>query len=598
MSERYRSDFLNICVNCMESRDDASVCKHCGYDENKYLDHPLLLKPRTILKDQYLLGRVLGQGGFGITYIGMDINLDKKVAIKEFLPTNLASRELSNYTVVPFKGNPEENFREGLRLFIDEARKVTKFANNVNIVHVINFFETNNTGYIVMDYIEGDTLSNLIRKRGGRLPVDESLKIMLPILGALKEVHALALFHRDISPQNIYITKAGTPILIDFGAARYVSAEQSHSLDVVLKAGYAPMEQYQARGKIGPWTDIYACGATLYLMITGIMPPPAPDRFYDDELKQAYEIEGVDISPDLSNAILQALAVRIEDRFKDIDEFIAAMERNPQGEYVAMLEKVLSHKRITLDKRMSLDHLMATNKIDKEIAITLENDLRLKLNIGKLQWEGEYKENYTQLSKSHPEGIPPDKIKQIDDTYVSTGRVTHRLVIKDASTGKKTSKQPVEFKSPDIVDKKPQEASKESLRIQPRGQAGPSVAKTPSRPDARSRKGIYAVVAIVAIVIIGALLFLMHKPSPLPSPTAHVTTETTRPSETAKPPTEARYGYINVWSRPSAEVFINGTSVGQTPLSKLKVRSGKANVRLVNKTYNINESYEEEVAPE
>ncbi|MBF0336958.1 MAG: serine/threonine protein kinase [Nitrospirae bacterium] len=579
MSEQHSSDFMKICVNCMERRNSIPICNHCGYDESKYSDHPLLLKPRTILKDQYLLGRVLGQGGFGITYIGMDINLDKKVAIKEFLPTSLASRELSNYTVLPFKGSQEENFREGLRLFIDEARKVTKFANNVNIVHVINFFEANNTGYIVMDYIDGDTLSNLIKKRGGRLPVDESLRLMLPILAALKEVHALALYHRDISSQNIYVTSTGTPILIDFGAARYVSAEQSHSLDVVLKAGYAPMEQYQARGKIGPWTDIYACGATLYLMITGILPPPAPDRFYVDELKQPSDIEGIDISPVLSNAILQALAVRIEDRFKGIDEFIAAIERDPQGEYVELLEKHLAHKRITLDKRIALDQFMTANNIDKATAITLENDIRARLNVDKLQWENEYKDNYIQLSKNHPDGIPDQRIEQLDSTYVTTGRVAHRLVLKDASAKKKASKQ-----SPEVEAKRYAEVSKGHV-------AGAPLEKT---PPASSKKGIYAAVAAVAGVIIVALfLFVMPAtkkpfapPLPVPQPTV------------ISPSADVRYGYINVWSRPSAEVFIDGTSVGKTPLPQLKVRAGKVNIKLVNKAYNINESYEEDVKPE
>ncbi|MBF0344839.1 MAG: serine/threonine protein kinase [Nitrospirae bacterium] len=615
MDERDRLRFLKICINCMEVRDSGSICNHCGYDEDKHTDHhPLLLKPRTILKDQYLLGRVLGQGGFGITYIGMDVNLDKKVAIKEFLPTNLASREMSNSTVVPFKGNPEENFREGLRLFIDEARKVAKFANNINIVHVINFFEANNTGYIVMDYIEGDTLSNLMKKRGGRLPVDESLKLILPVLLALKEVHALALYHRDISPQNIYITKSGTPILIDFGAARYVSAEQSRSLDVVLKAGYAPMEQYQARGKIGPWTDIYACGATLYLMITGVLPPPAPDRFYVDELKQPSEIQGLKISPELSNAILQSLAVRIEDRFKEIDEFIAAIERNPVKEYQAMLEKFLLHKRITLDKRISLDHFINDNKIAKAAALMTENDLRNKLLMGKLQWDNEYKENYTHLAKSCPSGIPPEKIKQLEDTYVATGRVTHRLVIKEQSVENKAEKQPPESKSPIAVDKKPkEEPPEEKPKIKPAenkihpalgSRIEPAIEKTQPPPGASPKKPLYAAAAAIISAVIGVVIFLMpgskdNKPvKPLPTQTPQAVTETAKPAPTTAAPVEVRYGYINVWSRPSAEVFINGASVGQTPLYNLKVRAGKANVKLVNKTYNVNQSYIEEITPQ
>ncbi|KJU84936.1 PEGA domain protein [Candidatus Magnetobacterium bavaricum] len=238
-----------------------------------------------------------------------------------------------------------------------------------------------------------------------------------------------------------------------------------------------------------------------------------------------------------------------------------------------MLEKHLAHKRISLDNRITLDQLMAANKIDKETAITLENNLRVKLNIDKINWEAEYKENYTQVARSHPNGIPAERIRVLDDTYVSTGRVTYRLVLKDASAIKKGSKP--EFKTQEVVQKKPHEVS--------RGQAAFST-------QAPSRKGIYAAVVLVIMLVVGGLFFIMS-----PGNKATITKSTTAVSTA---PAEVRYGYINVWSRPSAEVFIDDTPVGQTPLAKLKVRAGKVSVKLVNTAYNINAHYEEDVVPE
>ncbi|KJU85622.1 PEGA domain protein [Candidatus Magnetobacterium bavaricum] len=239
-----------------------------------------------------------------------------------------------------------------------------------------------------------------------------------------------------------------------------------------------------------------------------------------------------------------------------------------------MLEKHLAHKRISLDNRIALDQLMTANKIDKETAIALENNLRGKLNIDKINWEAEYKENYTQVAKGHPNGIPADRIRALDDTYVSTGRVTHRLVLKDASAIKKGSTP--EFKTQEVAQKKPHEAS--------RGQAATHT------QSAHAKKGIYAAVALVIMLIVVGLFFMM---SPGNKPT---TTKSTTAGSTA--PAEVRYGYINVWSRPSAEVFIDGASVGQTPLARLKVRAGKVSVNLVNTAYNINAHYEEDVVPE
>ena len=317
------SELNTLCMSCMHDKGHNALCPVCGYDERQYKGHPLYLKPRTILKNQYVIGMILGQGGFGITYIGQDLWLQKKVAIKEYLPAVLATRDVQTLTIIPLK-KQEKTFNKGLEWFINEARNLAKF-DHPNIVRVINFFEENKTGYMVMDYLDGSSPIELLEQAGGRLPVDKALAIILPLLDALAKVHAQNIYHRDISIQNTCILKTGVPILIDFGAARHIVGGQSCSLDLVLKQGYSPLEQYSGKGKIGPWTDIYACGALLYLMITGILPPPATDRFCEDTLV-APAMLGVTIASSLNKAVMRALAIKIENRFQTVQAFKAALQ--------------------------------------------------------------------------------------------------------------------------------------------------------------------------------------------------------------------------------------------------------------------------------
>jgi serine/threonine protein kinase/tetratricopeptide (TPR) repeat protein len=315
-------ELKTLCISCLSYKGHHSRCPQCGYDERQYKEHPLYLKPRTLLKNQYVIGNSLGQGGFGITYIGQDLWLQKKVAIKEYLPAALATRDVFTSTIIPLK-KQQKTFNNGLQLFIDEARNLAKF-DHPNIVRVINFFEENQTGYMVMDYLEGLSPVEILNQAGGRLPVDEALAIILPILDALAEIHAQHIYHRDISLQNIRILKSGVPILVDFGAARHIVGEQSHTLDLVLKHGYSPLEQYSGKGKMGPWTDIYACGASLYLLITGTLPPAATDRFCEDSLI-APTSRRVEIETTVNDAIMRALAIKFEERFQTVQEFQAAL---------------------------------------------------------------------------------------------------------------------------------------------------------------------------------------------------------------------------------------------------------------------------------
>lgn len=330
-------EFEHVCIACLHNKPNLKPCPQCGYDERGHVQHPLYLKPRTLLKDQYILGTVLGQGGFGITYIGFDKWLQRRVAIKEYLPTPLATRDLETGYVTPLT-HQDDRFHSGLQSFINEARHLAKF-DHPNIVKVSNYFSENNTGYMVMDYLSGYNLAEVLTHAGGSLATDHALSLLLPILDALQSVHEKCIYHRDISLQNIRLLDTGTPILIDFGAARHVVGECSQSLDLVLNHGYSPLEQYSGRGKIGAWTDIYACAAVLYQLITGVCPPAATDRFSGDTLIAPNTYEHVTISTAINDAIMHGLHISAEHRFQNIADFKAALT----GEKTIVYQAILLH---------------------------------------------------------------------------------------------------------------------------------------------------------------------------------------------------------------------------------------------------------------
>ena len=220
-----------------------------------------------ILKERYYVGHALGYGGFGVTYAAFDTILQTRVAIKEYLPNEFATRMPGLASVSIYEDEKQIQYKKGLDGFVNEARKLAKFSDHPGIVSVTDFFEENYTAYLVMEYIEGKTIKEyLLEKEGGRIPFDEALSLMMPIMDTLCEVHKSGMIHRDISPDNIIISNDGDVKLIDFGAARYAMTGKTKSLSVILKPGYAPEEQYRSNGEQGPWSDVYAVGATLYRM--------------------------------------------------------------------------------------------------------------------------------------------------------------------------------------------------------------------------------------------------------------------------------------------------------------------------------------------
>ncbi|MDZ4131544.1 MAG: serine/threonine-protein kinase, partial [Dethiobacteria bacterium] len=318
-------EFTNICMGCMAKKDDLTQCPSCGWVEGSEPESPQHLKPGTLLQGKYLVGRALGQGGFGITYLGWDVNLKLRLAIKEYLPQDLASRTPGHTQVSVYTSqNYRDQFEYGLQKFLQEAQTLAQFEGHPNIVSVRDFFRENDTAYLVMSYVEGITLKEHLALSGDILPVDKALAIIMPVLDALVAVHEVDILHRDISPDNIFINRKGQVILIDFGAARQSIGEKGHSLSVILKPGFAPEEQHRSKGVQGPWTDIYAVAVTLYRMITGHMPPESLDRLVDDTLipPSGY---GIALNAGQEAAILKAVAVRAGDRFKTVRDFQRAL---------------------------------------------------------------------------------------------------------------------------------------------------------------------------------------------------------------------------------------------------------------------------------
>ncbi len=295
-------------------------CSNCGWQTSQ--DNPPPALPLgQVLDGRYRIGRVLGHGGFGITYLAWDDNLQLRLAIKEYLPRDCASRAADGVSLAIYAGQAREQFNYGLDRFLEEARALAHFDQHPGIVTVKNFFRAHGTGYCVMDYVEGITLSEYLGQQpDGRISFEAALKLLMPVMDALRAVHKEGLLHRDIAPDNIYLTQDGRIKLLDFGAARYAASEHSKSLSIILKPGYAPEEQYRTKGRQGPWTDVYGLGATLYRTITGLVPPEALDRLDHDELLSP-KVLGVAIKPKQEALLLKALAVKAEQRFQDIASF-------------------------------------------------------------------------------------------------------------------------------------------------------------------------------------------------------------------------------------------------------------------------------------
>ena len=318
-----------ICYSCFTEKSTSGACPHCGYDpasdEGKY---PIALRAGSILNGRYIVGRVLGQGGFGITYLAQDYQTKGLVAIKEYLPTEFAGRTTGTYAVQVYSGDRRENFEYGKEQFLAEAKTLAEFIGNDHIVRIYSYFEEYGTAYLAMEYIDGESLDKYMSHHDGRLSVEKANELLVPVMEALDWVHSKGIVHRDIAPDNIIVTKDGRAKLIDFGAARYSTGEKSKSLDVILKHGFAPKEQYIRRGRQGPFTDVYAMAATYYYAITGKVPPDSIERMDEDELIPPTTL-GVKMSEKAEDALLKGLEVSASERYQRMGELAEGLGAKP-----------------------------------------------------------------------------------------------------------------------------------------------------------------------------------------------------------------------------------------------------------------------------
>ena len=339
-----------LCLNCMKPFEAAyGVCPYCGYIPGTLPDEAYHLHPGTILHGRYIVGTTVGFGGFGITYRAWDRTLEKKVAIKEYYPNGIVNRVPAEKAVIIYSGSRADEFQNGKVRFLAEARHMARFNTHPHIVNVHEFFEENNTAYIVMEFLEGISYKQYIEDCGGRVDCGTAVGVAVSVLGALRELHKEKIIHRDVSPDNIFLVLDAPGAsqyrvkLIDFGAARFSSGDEEKTLSIILKPGYAPPEQYRNKSKQGPWTDIYAVGAVLYCAITGERLEESVNRLVEDRLVPPSRfVKG--LPQYLEDSILRAMALNQELRFQNVDQFQEALQN--QTKVLSVKSELKRRKRI------------------------------------------------------------------------------------------------------------------------------------------------------------------------------------------------------------------------------------------------------------
>ena len=367
---KHRSEH-DVCLYCFGTLNEDRVCMTCGRRADDKPALPNQLARRTILAKRYLIDKAIGEGGFGITYSAWDLTDGRHVAIKEYYPSGYVSRDTRNGAVIIGNKKNHAATNRGLKRFIDEAQNLARVSDHSGVVAVLDFFSANNTAYIVMEFLDGISLKKYVRRKG-KLDEETVLTILKPVVYSLREVHAAGLIHRDISPDNILITKNGEVKLIDFGAAEQTNPD-GRSVSIVLKQGYAPEEQYRLRGEQGPWTDIYALGVTIYYCLTAQLPPESIQRMYDDTIVPPSKL-GAKVSPATEAALMRAMAVFAADRFKNMDELIAALYSGRKNDEIAaeVIEKDVikaEQQRRLARERDGSDGLTATVSVNSTIII-------------------------------------------------------------------------------------------------------------------------------------------------------------------------------------------------------------------------------------
>ena len=311
------------CVGCMKPLTAEGRCAYCGLQQDKYRPIPRCLRPGMCLRDRYVLGRVLGEGSFGISYIAWDCLLDTVVAIKEYFPASLVSRHISeedeDTNVYIYEKRESQKYQESLKKYLGEAKSLSAYYDLDGIVSVRDFFYANNTAYIVMGYVDGISVKEYVEKNGP-IEGEKFLRMLEPVIQSLAKVHQTGVLHRDISPDNMLLTRDEKLVLIDFGAARKENINMTRSMTVVFKRGFSPEEQYRTRGQQGAWTDVYALCATAYYALTGKAPDESIQRVLEDDMPSLTEMTDVDLPMQQKRAFMMGMTVDFHHRYQTMDE--------------------------------------------------------------------------------------------------------------------------------------------------------------------------------------------------------------------------------------------------------------------------------------
>lgn len=311
------------CVGCMKPLTAEGRCAYCGLQQDKYRPIPRCLRPGMCLRDRYVLGRVLGEGSFGISYIAWDCLLDTVVAIKEYFPASLVSRHISeedeDTNVYIYEKRESQKYQESLKKYLGEAKSLSAYYDLDGIVSVRDFFYANNTAYIVMGYVDGISVKEYVEKNGP-IEGEKFLRMLEPVIQSLAKVHQTGVLHRDISPDNMLLTRDEKLVLIDFGAARKENINMTRSMTVVFKRGFSPEEQYRTRGQQGAWTDVYALCATAYYALTGKAPDESIQRVLEDDMPSLTEMTDVDLPMQQKRAFMKGMTVDFHHRYQMMDE--------------------------------------------------------------------------------------------------------------------------------------------------------------------------------------------------------------------------------------------------------------------------------------
>ena len=311
------------CVGCMKPLTAEGRCVYCGLQQDKYRPIPRCLRPGMCLRDRYVLGRVLGEGSFGISYIAWDCLLDTVVAIKEYFPASLVSRHISeedeDTNVYIYEKRESRKYQESLKKYLGEAKSLSAYYDLDGIVSVRDFFYANNTAYIVMGYVDGISVKEYVEKNGP-IEGEKFLRMLEPVIKSLAKVHQTGVLHRDISPDNMLLTRDDKLVLIDFGAARKENINMTRSMTVVFKRGFSPEEQYRTRGQQGAWTDVYALCATAYYALTGKAPDESIQRVLEDDMPSLTEMTDVDLPMRQKRAFMKGMTVDFHHRYQTMDE--------------------------------------------------------------------------------------------------------------------------------------------------------------------------------------------------------------------------------------------------------------------------------------